>query len=90
MILAISTGISILALIGLAIGLVLALVVVVLFTNVVTPAVEIDGSAENILDAGVGIAGNLDGVDGLVRTRELTGAVPALAVAYLERVKAKL
>lgn len=90
MILAISTGISILALIGLAIGLALALLVIALFTSVVGPANEIDGYADEILDAGVGIAANVDGIDGLLRTRELTGAVPGLAVAYLERVKAKL
>lgn len=89
-IVAISTGISILALIGLAIGLVAAILVVALFTNVVTPATEIDGYADDILEAGVGIAANVDGVDGLVRTQELTGAVPGLAVAYLERVKARL
>lgn len=87
---AMSTGLTILALIGLALGLIVALIVIQLFNNVVSPAVEIDGYAGEILDAGVGIAANVDGVDGLVRTQELTGAVPGLAVAYLEQVKPKL
>lgn len=88
--LAVSTGISILALIGLAVGLMVALIVLHLFSSVVRPALEIDGYASDILDAGVGIATNVDGVDGLVRTQELTSAVPGLAVAYLEQVKPKL
>ena len=90
MIVAISTGITILALIGLAIGLVLAVLVVGLFNRVVRPALEIDAYADSILDAGVGIAANLDGVDELARTRDLATAVPGLAVAYLEVVKTKL
>jgi hypothetical protein len=85
--LAVSTGIAILALIGLAVGLVLALVVVALFNRVVRPALEIDRYASDILEAGVGIARNLDGVDELARTRELATAVPGLAVAYLDRLR---
>ena len=84
--LAISTGTSILALIGLAGGLVVALVVVGLFNSVIKPALEIDAYAKDILEAGVGIAVNLDGVAELERTDQLTGAVPGLAVAYLDKL----
>lgn len=87
---AMSTGITILALIGLAVGLAAALVVIKLFNSIVGPALEIDEYASDILDAGVAIAANVDGVDGLLRTRELTGAVPGLAVAYLEQIKPEL
>lgn len=90
MIAAIGTGIAILALLGLAIGLLLALVVVALFNRVVSAAVEIDAYSADILDAGVAISRNLDGVDELARTRDLAVSVPALAVAYLDVVKVKL
>ena len=83
-------GEAILALVGLAIGLVLALVVVGLFNRIVRPALEIDGYARDILAGGIGIAKNVDAVDELARTRDLATAVPALAVAYLDVVKRKL
>ncbi len=85
-VLAVSTGSAILAFLGLALGLVIALLVVQLFANVMRPALEIDAYAKDILDAGVGIATNLDGVAELERTDELAGAVPGLAVAYLSKI----
>jgi hypothetical protein len=85
--LAISTGAAILAWIGLALGLVIALVVVALFNRIVRPAQEIDRYASDILEGGVGIAKNLDDMDQLERTLELGGAVPGLATRYLEKVK---
>jgi hypothetical protein len=88
--LAMSTGATIMALVGLALGLVVALIVVALFNRVLDPAREIDGYASDILAAGVGIAKNLDGVDELARTRDLAVSVPPLAVAYLEVVEEKL
>lgn len=84
----ISTGSAILAWIGLGLGLVVAVVVVKLFTNVMRPALEIDRYADEILTAGVGIATNLDGVEELARTEQLATAVPGLAGAYLERLGA--
>lgn len=90
MIVAVSTGTSVLALIGLGLGLVVLLVVLALFNGVVRPALEIDRYAGEILDGGLGIARNLDGVDELARTRDLATAVPGLAVAYLEIVKKEL
>jgi hypothetical protein len=86
--LAVTTGEAVLAIVGLSLGLVVALLVVALFNRVMIPALEIERYAEDILEAGVGIAKNLDDVDELVRTRELATAVPGLALAYLDKVKA--
>ena len=90
MIVAVATGTAVLSLIGLTLGLVILLVVLALFNRVVRPALEINRYARDILDAGVGIATNLDGVDELAKTRELAVSLPPLAVAYLEVVKREL
>ncbi len=76
----------VLAWIGLALGLVVAIVVVLLFSKIMRPALEIERYSRDILDAGLGIARNLDGVDEAVRTRDLATAVPGLAVAYLKKL----
>ena len=81
-----STTIVVFAWIGLALGLVVALLVVWLFDRVVRPALEIERYSRAILDAGLGITRNLDGVDEAVRTRDLATAVPGLAVAYLRKL----
>ena len=86
--LAVSTGIAALAWIGLALGLVIAIVLVALLQSVLRPVREIRRYSEDILAAGVGIAKNLDAVDELGRTRELAQAVPGLAVAYLNKLGA--
>ena len=75
-----------LALVGLAIGAVVLVVVVALFARVLGPAKEIDAYAGDILEAGVGIARNLDAVDDLARTEALGAAVPGLAVGYLRKL----
>lgn len=85
-VLAISTGVAILAWVGLVIGVVVLAVVVALFQRIMGPADEIDDYAGAILVAGVGIATNLDGVDELETTRTLGGAVPGLAVGYLKKL----
>jgi hypothetical protein len=82
----VSTGSAILALIGLGLGVIVLLAVIGLFNRVIRPALEIRRYADHILEAGLGIARNLDGVDELARTRDLTAAVPGLAVGYLERL----
>lgn len=74
------------ALLGLGLGLVVALVVVALFNAILRPAGEIERYAADILEFGVGIARNLDGVDEAVRTRELATAVPGLATRYLQKL----
>lgn len=81
-----STYLAVWAWIGLALGLVVLALVAWLLHNVVRPLREIERYAGHVLDAGVGIARNLDGVDEAVRTRDLATAVPPLAVAYLGRV----
>ena len=58
-----STTVVVLAWIGLALGLVVALLVVWLFDRVVRPLLEIERYSRAILDAGLGITRNLDGVD---------------------------
>jgi hypothetical protein len=88
--LAISTGIAVLALIGLALGLVILTVVLALFNRVLRPVIEIDRYATDILAGGIGIAKGVDGVEELAKTRELATSVPPLAVAYLEIVKKEL
>jgi len=90
MTLAVSTGIAVLSLIGLAVGLFVLISVVSMFNRVVRPAREIDRYAKDILDGGIGIAKNVDGVDELAKTRELALSLPPLAVAYLEIVKKEL
>ena len=85
---AITTGAAILAWIGLALGLIVAVLVVLLLHRVLRPVLEIERYAERILEAGVGIAKNLDDVDQLDRTRELGGALPDLAGAYLRKLQA--
>ena len=84
----ISTGGAILAWIGLALGLVIAIVVAALLNRVLRPAQEILDYADDILQGGLGIAANLDGVDELAHTHDLAMAVPDLAVAYLNKLKA--
>lgn len=87
-VMAISTGAAILAWIGLALGLVVAVLVLGLFNRVMRPLLEIDRYAQDILDAGVKIAKNLDDADEIMRTRELATAVPGLATAYLRKLGA--
>jgi hypothetical protein len=84
---AISTGAAILAWIGLALGVVVLGLVIALFNRILTPAREIDAYAGDILEAGLAISANLEGVEDIQRTRELGGAVPGLATAYLRKVQ---
>lgn len=83
-----STTTVVFAVIGLALGAAALVLVLALFDRVRVPLAEIDRYSSRILEAGLGIARNLDGVDEAVRTRELATAVPGLAVAYLERLGA--
>lgn len=83
-----STIAAVLAVVGLALGAGVLVLVLALLDRIRAPLQEIDRYAERILEAGVGIARNLDGVDEAVRTRELATAVPGLAVAYLKKLGA--
>lgn len=78
--------VTVLAWIGLALGVVIAAVVVVLFNRIMRPVVEIERYAKDILDHAGKITQNLDGVTEAVRTRELATSVPALAVRYLQKL----
>jgi len=83
--LAISTGLAILALIGLVIGLVVLFVVIFLLNDVLTPLRRIlhdvqDAQTAPLLEHGV------KGADQLERTRRLAEAVPDLAVRYMQKL----
>jgi hypothetical protein len=77
---------TVLAWIGLAFGLVVLLLLASLFYRVLRPALEIERYAEETLDAGLGIARNVDAIDELTRTRALVLTVLELAVADLEKL----
>jgi hypothetical protein len=85
MVVAMSTAITVLALIGLALGVVVLLLVASLFYRVLRPALEIEAYARDTLDAGLGIARNLDPVPALLETRGLVLRVLELAAVYVER-----
>jgi hypothetical protein len=70
--------------IGNAIGIVVVLpLVLVLMSQVARPVRQIAWYADDILEHGVGLSGNLDPVPELVRTRELVGEVTQHAVEYV-------
>lgn len=71
---------------GLFVGLLIVPTVLVLLNRVLRPLIEIERYSGDILEAGLGIARNLDGVDEALRTRELAQAVPGLATRYLEKL----
>jgi hypothetical protein len=83
----VTTAQTILAWVGLALGVVVLGLVVGLFNRVVRPALEIRRYADEVADAVGGISRNLEGAGELARTRELADAVPGLATAYLARVR---
>ena len=74
--------------IGLGAGVPVLGLVVALFGRVIGPAGEIDRYARDILDGGLAISGNLEGLAELDRTHALATAVPGLAVAYLQKLGA--
>ncbi len=84
--LAVSSGVAVLAWVGLAVGVGVLALAFVLFLRVLRPVREIDAYASDILTAGVGIAKNLDAVDDLETTQALGSAVPGLAVGYLRKL----
>jgi len=70
-----STTVVVLAWIGLAFGFGALVQVLLLLQRVVRPLREIKRYAEDILEAGLGIARNLDGIDEALETRELATAL---------------
>ncbi len=85
--LAVTTGEAILAWIGIVVLLVVAGVVVILFNRTMRPALEILNYAEDILEGGLGIARNLDAVEGLDQTRSLAGRLAAGYRSYVDRAR---
>lgn len=82
---AVSTGIAILAIIGLAVGLVVFFVVVQLLHGVLTPLRRVladvqDAQTAPMLEHGV------KGPEQLGQTQQLANAVPPLAVAYMQKL----
>ena len=73
---------------GLGAGVPVLALVVALFRRVTGPAGEIDRYAKDVLDAGLAISANLEGLTELERTHALATAVPGLAVAYLQKLGA--
>ena len=73
-----STGLAVLAWIGLALGLTVLGVAQALLYRTLRPLREIKRYADDVLVAGLGIARNLDGADEAVRTRDLAVALPEL------------
>lgn len=61
-------------------------VVLGLLQNTLRPVLEIRRYADDIEEAAENIVANVGGVEDLLATKELAVAVPALAVAYLQRL----
>ena len=71
-----STGTTVLAWIGLALGAGGLVQVLLLLTRLLRPLHEIKRYTDEILASGLAIAKNLDDVGEALRTRELIGALP--------------
>lgn len=82
-ILALGTGAAILAWITVVVALVGALAAIVLLNRVVGPAGEIEAYADDVLEAGLAIARNLDGLEELGDTRRIALAAPDLVGGYV-------
>lgn len=83
--LAVSTGVQILAVIGLVVGLIVFFVVIFLLQGVLSPLRKIladvqDAQTAPMLEHGV------RGTDQLGRTRSLANAIPGPAVAYMQKL----
>ena len=83
-----STGLVVLAWIGLAAALFVLVQVLVLLNRVLRPLREIKRYADETLAAGIAIAKNLDDVDEAARTRELVAALPEAVAPVAKRLGA--
>jgi hypothetical protein len=70
-----SAFLVVLALLGLVAGVAVLLAVAWLLDRILRPVREIDRYAADTLAAGLGIARNLDGLDEILRTRDLGAAL---------------
>jgi hypothetical protein len=82
---AVTTGIAILAVIGLLVGLVILGVVVTMLQAVYAPIRSIKRDAEAAATAPM-LDRGIQGLDALGRTRQLANTVPGLAGAYLQKL----
>ena len=74
--------------IGNALGVILVIpLILLLMSQVVRPVRQIAWYADDILEHGVGLAGNLDPVPALGRTRELVAEVTQHAVDYVSALE---
>jgi hypothetical protein len=80
---AVGTTVSVLALIGLAVGLIVLLVVIWLLNGVLAPLRRILGDLQSARTAPM-LERGVPGTDQLGQTRRLAESVPDLAVAYLQ------
>jgi hypothetical protein len=71
----VSTWAVLLALFGLLSGLAAALTGLIALNRVLRPLLQIERYAQDTLDAGLGIARNLEAIDEARRTRELVTAL---------------
>lgn len=83
--LAIGTGLAILAIIGLVIGLVVFGVVVFLLNGVLSPLRKVLADVQNAQTAPM-LEHGVKGTDQLGRTQQLAQSVPPLAVAYMQKL----
>ena len=72
--------------VGVGVFLVSLPVVVLLLNRVLRPLREIKRYSDDILEAGLGIARNLDGIDETETTRDLAATLPRLAPPALEKL----
>jgi len=84
---AISTGLAVLAIIGLVVGVVVLVLVIILLSLVLNPIREISRNAREAPEVGPFLTNGVKGADELRRTRDLANKVPPLAVAYLEKLQ---
>lgn len=82
---AIGTGLAILAIIGLVIGLVVFAVVVLLLNGVLSPLRKVLADVQSAQTAPM-LEHGVKGTDQLGRTQQLAQSVPPLAVAYMQKL----
>jgi hypothetical protein len=82
---AVSSTVQVLAVIGLALGLVVLLVVLWLLHNTLAPLRKVSADVQQALTAPM-LERGVPGTDQLGQTRRLAESVPPLALAYLQKL----
>ena len=81
------TGVQILAVVGLLVGLVVFVLVVKLLNDTLKPLLAIRADVENALTAPM-LKNGVPGTEQLGQTRRLADSIPPLALAYLAKLGA--